>query len=88
MQDDIDQFIATYQDWKFVNDTLKAEKKFDTFVLAIDFVNKVAELAEKHNHHPDMLIQYNKVALTLSSHDAGNKVTEKDILLAKAIESL
>jgi len=51
------------------------------------FVNQVALLAEKANHHPDIDIRWNKVKLTLSTHSAGG-VTENDIELAKAIEKL
>ena len=50
------------------------------------FVNRVAELAEAADHHPDILIQYSKVTLTLSSHDAGG-LTERDFSLALSIDA-
>ena len=52
----------------------------------MEFVNRVAELAEKANHHPDIDIRYSKVTLTLSTHDAGG-ITQNDIDLAKAIDT-
>ena len=51
-------------------------------------MSKVALIAEKMNHHPDWSNSYNKVEIALQSHDAGDKVTEKDHKLAKAIDGL
>lgn len=61
--------------------------EFKDFLSAMQFVNDVAALAEKHNHHPDIDIRWNKVTLTLTTHDAGG-VTEKDISLAKEIDKI
>lgn len=61
---------------------------FKDFSRAWAFLNRVALLAEKHNHHPEIKNVYNKVTLILTTHDAGNKVTEKDRNLAKAIDAL
>jgi 4a-hydroxytetrahydrobiopterin dehydratase len=52
---------------------------------SIDFVNRVATLAESANHHPDIDIRYSKVTLTLSTHDAGG-ITSNDVNLARAID--
>ena len=49
------------------------------------FVSRVASMAEERQHHPDILIRYNKVTLTLSTHDAGG-VTSKDLEMARALE--
>lgn len=57
------------------------------FVHAMGFVQSVALLAEKANHHPDIVIQWNKVTLVLSTHSAGG-LTEKDFSLAKTINTL
>ena len=54
---------------------------------AMVFVNKLAEAAEKAAHHPDIMIRFGKVTLTLSTHDAGG-LTEKDFEMATVIESL
>lgn len=74
--------------WKEENGSLQKEFTFDTFPHAIDFVNKVAEVAEKLQHHPSIQIDYTKVTLTLTTHDAGNIVTEKDRGLAIEIDTL
>ncbi|MSU36146.1 MAG: 4a-hydroxytetrahydrobiopterin dehydratase [Pedosphaera sp.] len=55
--------------------------QFDDFVAAMKFVNRVARAAEKAQHHPDIIIQWNRVRLTLSTHDAGG-LTMKDFALA------
>lgn len=60
---------------------------FRDFGDAMIFVNRVAELAQQNEHHPDILIRYNKVALTLTTHDA-NGLTNKDFWLAQQIDDL
>jgi 4a-hydroxytetrahydrobiopterin dehydratase len=57
------------------------------FKEAIRFVNQIAEYADRADHHPDILVQYNKVTLTLSTHDA-NGLTEKDFAEAKHADEL
>jgi 4a-hydroxytetrahydrobiopterin dehydratase len=65
------------------------EKVFDRgdFDGSLRFVNEVARLANEQNHHPDIGISWNRVTLTLSSHDAGG-LTDRDFRLARAIEAL
>jgi len=67
---------------------LKKEFTFKNFISAWAFMNKVALLAEKSDHHPDWSNSYNKVTIMLSSHDASNKITEKDRNLADLIDKL
>ena len=57
------------------------------FAAALAWVNRVGELAEARNHHPDIAISWNKVTLTLSTHDAGG-LTRADLDLARAIDEL
>ena len=78
--------MTSLKGWK-EGDSLVKLFSFHSFLEAIAFVKKVAEKAEKLQHHPDILITYNKVKLTLKTHDAG-KITEKDYQLAKIINSL
>ncbi len=61
---------------------------FSDFIEAFAFMTKVAFLAEKANHHPDWSNVYNKVVIKLSTHDAGNVITDKDRKLAEAIDKL
>jgi 4a-hydroxytetrahydrobiopterin dehydratase len=73
--------------WTLGNHEITREFVFQNFLKAIEFVNRVAALAEERNHHPDILISYNKVTLTLSTHKAGG-LTEKDFLLAFRIDEV
>jgi 4a-hydroxytetrahydrobiopterin dehydratase len=74
------------QEWKEEDNCLVKEFSFKNFSTAMQFVNKVAALAETANHHPDISIHsYNKVKISLTTHDAG-KVTEKDKQLADRID--
>jgi 4a-hydroxytetrahydrobiopterin dehydratase len=82
-----EQIKASLKDWVFENNQIQKTFQFDNFVEAINFVNRLASLAEKANHHPDISIQYNKVTISLSTHDAG-EVTKKDISLASEIDKI
>lgn len=73
--------------WKEENNALQKEFIFSDFTAAMAFVNKVATLAEQANHHPDIHIYYKRVALELTTHDAGG-VTEKDYSLATKIDQI
>jgi len=62
--------------------------KFKKYLDAIEFLRRVAEAAERLNHHPDVELRYVNLALRLTTHDAGNKVTEKDLRLAEEIQKI
>ncbi|MEM7098289.1 MAG: 4a-hydroxytetrahydrobiopterin dehydratase [Pseudomonadota bacterium] len=68
---------ALYREWQFEN-----------FIEAFGFMSQVALLAECADHHPNWSNVYNKVAIYLTSHDAGNTVTDKDVGLANKINAL
>ena len=72
--------------WKEENNQLKATFKFKDFVQAFSFMTEVAFHAEKLNHHPNWSNVWNTVEIALSTHDAGNIVTDKDRELATAID--
>ena len=74
--------------WKEKNDKLYQKFEFKTFVEAFSFMTSVALLAEKANHHPTWKNTYKKVEIWLSTHDAGDKITDKDKKLAKKIDEL
>lgn len=74
--------------WKEENDKLTREITFADFTEAFAFMTRVAMHAEKMDHHPNWSNVYNKVTIELTTHSAGNKVTEKDRKLAAAIDSL
>jgi 4a-hydroxytetrahydrobiopterin dehydratase len=73
--------------WRLEGEKIKKEYEFSSFPDAMKFVNKVADLAEQADHHPDILINYRRVELTLSTHDEGG-ITQKDFDLAKQVESV
>jgi 4a-hydroxytetrahydrobiopterin dehydratase len=74
--------------WENKNNTLVREYVFADFKQAFAFMTQVAMLAEQHGHHPKIENVYNRLRLELTTHDAGNTVTEKDKKLAQAIDEL
>jgi 4a-hydroxytetrahydrobiopterin dehydratase len=74
--------------WNETNNKLTRTFKFADFLEAFAFMTKVALIAEKMNHHPDWRNVYNTVEITLTTHDAGNTITEKDRKLAAKIDAL
>lgn len=75
-------------EWKEKNNKLYRQFEFADFTAAFAFMTKVALQAEKMNHHPTWKNTYNKLEIWLSTHDAGNKITDKDKKLAKKIDEL
>lgn len=74
--------------WQKVNNHLVKEFILSDFISTIDFVNKIVPLAEKMNHHPDLLIHsYKKVKVSLTTHSEG-KITDLDYLLASEIDKI
>ena len=73
--------------WQEQNNTLYRKFEFTDFRKAFNFMEEVAEVPESMNHHPKWTNIYNVVEIWLSTHDAGNIVTEKDRELAKRIDS-
>ena len=74
--------------WSETPARLEREFQFDDFRAAMAFLNRVADVAEELGHHPEIFNVYGRVRLTLTTHDAGNTVTEKDHRLAAAIDAL
>ena len=80
-EDQIAEALSTHSEWVELNGQIQRTFQFEDFVQAMAFVNKVAQYAEQVQHHPDILIRYNKVTLSVSTHDAGG-ITHKDFDLA------
>jgi 4a-hydroxytetrahydrobiopterin dehydratase len=85
-QQQVEAKLGDLPDWSLSGDALQRTFRFDDFISAMAFVNRVADLAEEVQHHPDIMVRYNKVTLTLSTHEAGG-LTEKDFDLARAMDS-
>lgn len=79
---DIDRLLKALPEWGRVGESIQRTFKLANFVEAMQFVNRVAQQAEVMQHHPDILIRWNLVTLTLTTHDAGG-LTQKDFDLAK-----
>lgn len=78
--------LESVPEWNEVGGEIQRTYQFDDFVQSMVFVNKVADAAEAAQHHPDILVRYNKVTLTLSTHDVGG-ITRLDFELADRINS-
>ena len=87
LEEEIARRLAETPQWRRQEKEIQRKFKFQNFLESMKFVNQVAELAEKIDHHPDILIQWNRVTLTLSTHSAGG-LTVLDFELAKRIDSL
>jgi 4a-hydroxytetrahydrobiopterin dehydratase len=74
--------------WNEKNNTLHKKFKFENFSEAFAFMTRVALEAEKMDHHPTWTNTYNELEISLSTHDAGDIVTEKDRKLAKKIDAI
>lgn len=78
--------LAALTGWEIDGDRLRKRYTLDSFMAAIAFVNRVAALAEAADHHPDILIEYKHVTLTLTTHDEGG-LSARDFSLAARIDA-
>jgi 4a-hydroxytetrahydrobiopterin dehydratase len=85
---EIKESLKSLNGWKHENDKLKKEYSFDDFREAMTFITRISFEAEDQVHHPEIFNVYNTVNIALTSHDAGDKVTKKDVKLAKTIETI
>ena len=84
---EIDTKLEALPGWTTDGTEISRTFEFDDFATAVDFVARLVEPAESAQHHPDLTISYNKVTVSLSTHDAGG-LTEKDFTLAEEISQL
>ncbi len=84
--DEIKKSLSSH-DWKYEDKKIFKSFTFDAYMDGIDFVNKIAKLAEMHNHHPDIIIGWCKVNINITSHDRGG-VTTKCVNLATGIDHI
>lgn len=83
----IQEALRSLPGWKLEGGALVRDSVFVDFVSAFAFVTRLALMAEKEGHHPDIDIRYNKVRVALVSHDAGG-ITERDAAMAAKIQAL
>lgn len=84
---EIRERLATVPGWRYDAGALTRDYTFADFVTAFAFVTRLALMAEKANHHPDIDIRYNRVRVALVSHDSGG-VTGRDVSMAGEISKL
>ena len=84
-QQDRDTFLGEHSDWALNGEEITRTFVFSDFAEAIGFVNRAALVAEKADHHPDIDIRWNKVTMTLTTHDQGG-LTGNDTELAKVFD--
>lgn len=87
-ENEVQDALKSLEGWKYGENKIKKEFKFKDFSEALAFLVRVGLAAEKQVHHPTIFNVYNTVKIELNTHDAGDKVTQKDVDLAKAIESI
>lgn len=80
---DLPTFLETHPQWREENQTLIGEFKYDRFSSVCAAVQENLRLAAELDHHPEVTFGYNKVNITLTSHDASNTITDKDIEFAQ-----
>ena len=81
------ELIKEITQWTLGEKSIEKEFKFRDFRQSMDFVNKVADLAEKQNHHPDIFISYSRVKLVLTTYKVGG-LSRNDFILAAKIDRL
>jgi 4a-hydroxytetrahydrobiopterin dehydratase len=83
----VQNLLQEVPEWKLEEDAIVRSFELPSFPAAVAFVNKVAEEAEKANHHPDIDIRWRTVKLTLSTHSAGG-LTSADFMLARKLDQV
>jgi 4a-hydroxytetrahydrobiopterin dehydratase len=86
-ESEIRKRLSMIEGWALTKEGIHKRYVLNDFRAAMNFANRVADLAEEACHHPDICIQYEKVTFTLITHDAGG-ITDKDFELAARIEAI
>ncbi len=87
-KDAIVQALGELPGWRFEDDALRREYRFGSFAEAVSFIVRIGFAAEKKDHHPEIWNVYSTVRIALNTHDAGGRVTAKDVELARIIEGV
>ena len=87
-KEEAEEHVKRVEGWKLVNDSIEKNYKFSNFKQAIEFINKVAEVADSENHHPDILLwNWNNVKLTITTH-AVKGLSNSDFVLAAHVDQI
>ncbi|GAA0396291.1 4a-hydroxytetrahydrobiopterin dehydratase [Cocleimonas flava] len=87
IEQQIQEFLASHNQWQIKEQKLHREFVFKNFIQAFGFMTQAAIIAERDNHHPEWFNVYKTVKVDLTTHDAGG-ITEKDFALAKAMDDI
>jgi len=85
--DQVRTLLGELAGWQAKDDKLTKTFTFKDFVTAMEFLNRVAEVAEAEGHHPDFSVHYNRVDFTIFTHDVGG-LSENDFIVAAKIDAL
>jgi len=85
--DEIQERMQQVPEWESDDSSISRTFEFDGYMEGIEFVNRVAAIAEELNHHPDLDVRYGWVDVSLTSHDVGG-ITERDFAAAQRIDAL
>lgn len=82
------KLFESNQNWINIDGKLQRDFQFSDFNDALQFINQISVICESENHHPEINWIYNKITLKLSTHDAGDIITQKDIKLSELIDEV
>lgn len=85
---EIKESLAKLNGWARDGDELVKAFQFDNYLAGLAFASSVGVIAEGLNHHPDLIIGWRRVSVSFTTHDAGSKITAKDLAAAEAIDGL
>lgn len=85
---EIEKALLDLKGWEYVSDSIKRKFLFNSYLAGVDFIKKCAKIAEDFQHHPEITLSYKSVEVCYTTHDVGNKVSMKDIVCAKEINSV
>jgi 4a-hydroxytetrahydrobiopterin dehydratase len=85
--EELEAELANLPGWERAGEAITRQFKFDTYMDGVAFANCIAEAAEQANHHPDILIGYRAVTISLTSHDSGG-VTARDVRMARTVDGV
>ena len=85
---EIESQLHKLSGWQHVEDALVKVFRFRHYLDGVAFANQVAALSEEKDHHPELTISWRSVRVSFTTHDAGNRVTQRDFTLAHGVETL
>jgi 4a-hydroxytetrahydrobiopterin dehydratase len=85
--EEIEHRLEALPGWDRKGRALRRNFRFEDFTASVDFVNRIVPAAEQMNHHPDLAISWNEVAVAITTHSQGG-ITESDFALAREVEAV